>query len=77
MIPFVTAPTILEVFVSYLFYGVEHGLLIPEPLNSGETDRETGNNKLQAPPDLKIGPNKFQITISKSQIRSKAICLGF
>jgi hypothetical protein len=32
-----------------LFYGVEHGLLIPEPLNSGETDRETGNNKLQAP----------------------------
>ena len=31
----------------------------------------TGNNKLQAPPDLKIGPNKFQITISTSQIRSK------
>jgi hypothetical protein len=31
--------------------------------------------KLQAPPDLKIGPNKFQITISKSQIRSNANCL--
>jgi hypothetical protein len=38
---------------------------------------QTGNNKLQAPPDLKIGPNKFQITISKSQIRSKATCLEF
>jgi hypothetical protein len=38
---------------------------------------ETGNSKLQAPPDLKIGPNKFQITIAKSQIRSNANCLGF
>jgi hypothetical protein len=37
----------------------------------------TENNKLQAPPDLKIGPNKFQISTSKSQIRSKANCLKF
>jgi hypothetical protein len=35
------------------------------------------NNKLQAPPDLKIRPNKFQITISKSQIRPNVKCLGF
>jgi len=33
------------------------------------------NSKLQAPPDLKIGPNKFQIKISKSQTKSKANCL--
>jgi hypothetical protein len=26
------------------------------------------NNKLQAPPDLKIGPNKFQKPISNDQI---------
>jgi len=34
--------------------------------------RYTGSNKLQVPPDLKIG----QIN-SKSQIRSKTNCLGF
>jgi hypothetical protein len=28
VIPSVAAPTILQVFVSYLFYGVEHGILI-------------------------------------------------
>jgi hypothetical protein len=36
-----------------------------------------GDNKLQAPPDLKIRPNNFQMTISKSQIRSSANCFEF
>jgi hypothetical protein len=38
---------------------------------------KTGNNKLQAPPELKIGANKFQMTISQFQIRSNANCLEF
>jgi hypothetical protein len=42
VIPSVAAPAILQVFVSYLFYSVEHGVLIPEPLNSRKTDKKIG-----------------------------------
>jgi hypothetical protein len=46
------------------------GVEVPDKPASGSEIRTCGSerkNKLQAPPDLKIGPNKSQISISNDQ----------
>jgi hypothetical protein len=65
VIPSVATPTILQVLVGYLFYGVEHGVLIPEPLNSGETDKK---NRLWTYSSRIHTLNPFALAIDKFKL---------